>query len=269
MHFGAGVVRLGEWSVNEAVAECHDIIQEAIIGYDPLAIYALFSGGTDSSAMLDVSQRYIKGVLFVDTTCGIEATKDFVITECGRREIPLFIERPSKDYWTIVRERGFFGPKDHPYAYRLLKKDAIRRFKKRMHPGETIMFFTGMRSSESQRRMAHGAKDRLEEGIWWVNPIRHWSQAEKEEYLEREGIPINPVSKVLGKSGECNCGCFAVGPVDKEVIRGLDPHLAGLIDETERVLEAEGSPYSKWGPGGGNRKQSCVCFGQESLEVSV
>lgn len=256
------------WSLADATRESLCIIENAVLGMQPAGIYALFSGGTDSTTMLDLCQHSnaLDGVVFIDTTCGVKATQDFVEQECARRGLTLHIIRPTKDYWTIVRERGFFGPKDHPYAYRFLKKDAIRRFKREKHPGEDIMFFTGMRASESKRRMAHGAADRKEEGIWWVNPIRHWSQGEKDEYLDLHDLPINPVSDVLGKSGECNCGCFA-HPADKEVLRDLDPNLARNIDEAEHYLEAQGSPYCKWGPGGGNGKQVCACFGQEELAV--
>lgn len=254
-------------TLDQAVAEAEGIARSH---RGSLLTFALFSGGSDSVTMLDICQPFIDGVLFIDTTCGVRQTQEFVETECVRRGLTLYVQRPPASYEEIVRERGFFGPKDHPYAYRLLKKAAIREFKKKFLPprtSDTLTFLTGMRSAESGRRMAHGAHDRLEERIWWVNPIRHFATEEKVAYIQSRELRINPVSEVLGKSGECNCGCFAAGPYDKEQLRALDPELVAMFERLEAELEAKGSPFCKWGPGGGNGKQVCACFGQEELAV--
>lgn len=256
-------------TLDDAVTEAKQIVKDAWKDHEPKFAFALFSGGSDSTTMLDICEPYIDGVLHIDTTCGIRQTREYVEEECARRGLTLYVQRPPASYEEIVRERGFFGPKDHPYAYRLLKKAAVRDFKRQWlaERGSTIMFLTGMRSAESGRRMAHGAGHRLEERIWWVNPIRHFSTEEKNAYIETHNLRTNPVSDVLGKSGECNCGCFAAGPFDKEVLRDLDPELVAMFERLEAELEAKGSPFCKWGPGGGNGKQVCACFGQEAMAL--
>lgn len=219
--------------------------------------------------MLNLVKNCIDGVLFIDTTCGVQATQDYVERTVRSMGLTLYIASPPVSFAEIVRERGFFGPDDHPYAYRLLKKSAIREFKKDWltpRGKDTLTFFTGMRSSESGRRMAHGAKDRLEERIWWVNPIRHFSSEEKWDYIRERGLPVNPVSEALGKSGECNCGCFAYGPVDKEILRELDSALIEDIEALEAELKAKGHRQWQWGRGGG-KQTSCACVEQEELAL--
>ena len=240
-------------TLEEHVTEAHQIIEDAIGRWRPESVWAAFSGGNDSTVMLDLVHEYVDGVFHVDTTIGIRQTAEFVRATSEAYGLPLEVRRPTKSYLEIVRERGFFGPSDHEWAYRLLKKDAVRQFKRDMLPpreSSCLMLLTGMRAHESRTRLAHGSGDRLEERIAWVNPIRHFTNNEMRLYREaRPQVPRNPVNDVLGKSGECLCGCFS-HPVELELIRELDPTTAAKIEGLQVELEAVGSPYATWGPGG-------------------
>lgn len=241
-------------SLDEYIEEAHQIIEDAVERWQPESVWAAFSGGNDSTVMLDIVHEHVDGIFHVDTTIGIRQTREFVGEMAQRYMLPLEVRRPPKSYDEIVAERGFFGPSDHEWAYRLLKKEAVRAFKRDMlepRASTNLMLLTGMRAHESTTRLAHGSGDRLEERIAWVNPIRHFSRSEMVMYRERHpGLPLNPVNEALGKSGECLCGCFSHGPTELELIRDLDPETAEQIEALQARLEAEGSPYCRWGPGG-------------------
>lgn len=262
-------------TLDDQIEEAHAIIDAAVERWSPEVVYAAFSGGNDSTVMLDIVHRHgaLDGVLHVNTTIGIAATRIFVRELCANWGLHLDIARPRKSYNEIVAERGFFGPKDHPYAYRLLKKDAVRQWKKTVlepRKSTVAMLLTGMRAGESKTRIAHGSNDRLEERIAWVNPIRHFTNDDMILYRERHpDLPYNPVNRALGKSGECLCGCFSMGSVELEVIRDLDPATATQIERLQDRLEEQGSPYCRWGPGGqaGTTPAGPMCVGCDQLAI--
>ena len=241
-------------TLDDYLTEAHDIIEAAVERWQPDSVWAAFSGGNDSTVMLDIVHEHVDGIFHVDTTIGIAQTRRFVETTAELYGLPLEVRRPPKSYDEIVRERGFFGPADHEWAYRLLKKEAVRAFKRDMlEPGAStnLMLLTGMRAHESRTRLAHGSGDRIEERIAWVNPIRHFANSEMRLYRERfPQVPKNPVNDALGKSGECLCGCFSHGPTELALIRDLDPDTAKQIETLQAELEAQGSPFCRWGPGG-------------------
>ena len=240
-------------TLNDYVDESRQIVEDAVERWQPASVWAAFSGGNDSTVMLDVVHEYVDGVFHVDTTIGIRQTRQFVEETAVAYGLDLEVRKPSKSYEEIVRERGFFGPSDHEWAYRLLKKDATRQFKRDMLPAREsskLMLLTGMRAHESRTRLAHGSDDRVEERIAWVNPLRHWTNTEMRLYREANPqVPKNPVNDLLGKSGECLCGCFS-HPVELDIIREIDPQTAAQIEGLQAELEAAGSPFCRWGPGG-------------------
>lgn len=241
-------------TLDEYIDEAHQIIERAVDRWRPESVWAAFSGGNDSTVMLDIVHEHVDGIFHVDTTIGVRQTREFVRQMADLYGLPLEVRRPPKSYDEIVSERGFFGPADHEWAYRLLKKEAVRQFKREMlPPGESsnLMLLTGMRAHESRTRLAHGSDDRIEERIAWVNPIRHFTRTEMVLYRERyPQLPKNPVNDYLGKSGECLCGCFSHGPTELELVRDLDPDTATQIEALQDRLRADGSPFCRWGPGG-------------------
>ena len=260
-------------TLDDMIDEAHQIMDQAIDQWRPESVWAGFSGGNDSTVMLDIVRQHPKlnGALHVDTTIGIRRTRQFVRDVCGAWGIDLHVVSPPKSYDELVRAQGFYGPKDHRYAYIQLKKEAIRVFKRQqLKPRKStrIMIVTGMRSGESRTRMSHGSGDRLEERVVWCNPIRHFTNDDMAEYRQRHpDLPRNPVNDALGKSGECLCGCFSVGPLELPIIRELDPDTADQIERLQRELEASGSAFCRWGPGGEGRGEPAgpMCTGCDAL----
>lgn len=70
-----------------------------------------------------------------------------------------------------------------------------------------VLFITGVRSAESQRRFGHVQPIQVDGRRVWVAPFIDFT---KEEILEAmDGLPRNPVVDCLHGSRECNCGAFA------------------------------------------------------------
>lgn len=262
-------------TLDDMVAEAHAIIDAALDRWPPVSVWAAFSGGNDSTVMLDIVRDRIDGVLHVNTTIGIRQTREFVRDLCADWRLELREVSPPMSYDERVREQGFYGPKDHRFAYFQLKRDAVRVFKKQiLEPRKRtrVMLLTGMRAGESDTRMAHGSGDRVLERVAWVNPIRHFTNDDMAEYRQRHpDLPHNPVNKALGKSGECLCGCFSYGPVELEIIRDLDPETAAQIERLQTELEAKGSPFCRWGPGGkaAGKRAGPMCTGCDELALDL
>lgn len=261
-------------TIDDMVVDSHAGIDDAIDRWQPEGVFAAFSGGNDSTVMLDVVRDRIDGVLHVDTTIGVRQTREFVEQVAADWRLPLQVVRPSRTFASFVRENGFFGPRGHQTAYRVLKKDALREFKRQMlepYKSTRIMLLSGVRAGESHKRMKYGAAhDVLEERIVWVSPIRDWTSDDMRAYRERHpNLPRNPVNDALGKSGECLCGCFSVGPVELPIIRDLDPETADEIEALQVELERQGSPYCRWGPGGeaSGRPAGPLCAGCDEVPL--
>jgi hypothetical protein len=77
----------------------------------------------------------------------------------------------------------------------------------------------------------------------WVNPLFHWSKQRFHEYIHAYELKRNPVSEILGFSGECLCGAFA-HPGEKALVRIVDPGAAERLDALECRVRAAGH---NWG----------------------
>jgi 3'-phosphoadenosine 5'-phosphosulfate sulfotransferase (PAPS reductase)/FAD synthetase len=95
----------------------------------------------------------------------------------------------------------------------------------------------------------------------WVNPIYWWSVSDRDRYIAEHELPINPISELLGMSGECLCGAFA-HPGEKELIRLVDPKTARRIDQLESDVLDCGFPWSWEGgpPSGGLDRSQMELF---------
>ena len=240
-------------TLDDMIAEAHTIIDECVDRWQPEAIYAAFSGGNDSTVMLDVVRDRIDGVLHVDTTIGIARTRQFVEQTCHDMGLPLTVTSPPHDYEHFVRSLGFPGPSAHRWAYIHLKERAVNRWKRTIlepRKSTNVMLLTGVRVAESSRRMLHGSQNSLRDRIAWVSPLRHWTSDDMAEYRQRRPVlPRNPVSEILGMSGECMCGAYG-HPVELEITRTLDPTLVARVERLQDELAAGGRRHCRWGPGG-------------------
>lgn len=225
------------------------------IDWSNIQHYALFSGGHDSLASVHyaMEQDSTSAVLHLDTGTGIDENLEFVRNTCAEFEWPLRIIETPEDYEEFVKQVGFPGPGVHHWAYQRLKE---RQLVTVASEGSAAKhYWTGIRASESQRRMEFhdDPVDRERRERWvWVNPIHAWSDEDVEEYIDEYDLPRNPVVDLIHRSGECFCGAFAKR--DEELVdlqANYPQHYEWLMDVEEEVREARGEneTTSYWGHG--------------------
>ena len=250
------------------------IIQEAIYTYDPVAVYVGFSGGSDSLATTHWMMKNVPGckAFHANTGIGIEATREFVRETCREYGWPLIEVRAKEDcgqdYDELVRERGFPGPDMHKKMYARLKERCIEKVVRdsKTHRMDKVLIATGIRHDESRIRAGYAGREINRRGAQvWANPLYWWTKGDMGKYIEHHGLPKNPVSDMLGMSGECLCGAFA-HKGEKELIRIIAP---GVVDRIERLEKECLKMGMTWGweqhppPGGYNPDQSVMDFETE------
>lgn len=212
--------------------------------------YALFSGGNDSicSTHLAMTNGWANEVIHIDTGIGIAATHEHAVQVCKRFLWPYrVIKPPDWNYRDMVLRRGFPGPAAHRYAYSWLKERAIAKLVRETKEKrfDRIALITGVRNRESARRMGYTEPIIRMDARIWTAPIHSWSKADCQQYMQYYNLPRNPVSDILGFSGECLCGAFAK-PGEMKVIEQHYPEIALKIHALEVEAKFAGK-HCVWG----------------------
>lgn len=192
---------------------------QVVKDYRPHHIIALVSGGNDSKVAAHYFNSIfpITEVLHINTTIGIKKTRKHVIKFCKEMGWKYTVLKPPVSYKEIVLKHGFPGPGAHDVTFNRLKERCLYTIKKeRSHVhsiqarGDRILFVSGVRLSESVRRMLNTQmltfKSYREQ---MIAPIAYWSSTDRDQYMREHGIKTNPVTKIMCMSGECCCGCYA------------------------------------------------------------
>jgi 3'-phosphoadenosine 5'-phosphosulfate sulfotransferase (PAPS reductase)/FAD synthetase len=200
-----------------------------------------FSGGKDSLVATHLTHKLLSNhgvpieVLFVDTTVGLPDVKEYVkkvASSCGWK---LKILTPEKDFLEIASRWGMPTPKRR-WCCRLLKLEPLLKYAVELGK-QRILFTTGLRRDESHRRSKmKGFFYRRYNGveIFYVDPIINWSDGDVEKYIKENNLPLNPLYKLIGFSGECFCGTFSRFEHLIEVAR----HFPEFIEKFKNLEEA-------------------------------
>lgn len=256
----------------------HEIMAEAMT-HEPVAIRVGFSGGRDSLAVTHWMMSNIRGceVFHCNTGIGVEATRQFVRDTCKAYGWPLHEIRAKEDcgqdYDELVRRFGFPSPVGHNMMYRRLKERVIEKMVRDIRAkvgGKRIarvLIATGVRHDESVRRMRYGGKEVSRRGNQlWTSPLYWWSSPDRDKYIAQHGLPINPVSAMLGMSGECLCGAFA-HPGELDMVRIVCPATAARIDRLHEECCAKGMTWGWEGRPPRSRKTAKPDIGARPLCV--
>lgn len=239
------------------VREPGEITMPTLEQFKPVAVYALTSGGNDSSAVAHwaaANLPRLDGLLHINTTIGVRETREYVHSLAAHLDVPVVVESRDDNgngYEEVVREFGFPGPGFHGLPYARLKERPLRRVVRRAKHGHgrlaKVVFISGIRRQESQIRM--GLKEPVSHvgSQLWINPFFDYSGALLAEYRRQAGIPINDVAAMLGKSGECFCGAFAKpGELEDTTALGF-PEPERKVRRLERIMRRQGHRACKWG----------------------
>jgi len=200
--------------------------------------YVLFSGGKDSLATLLYCRDNLRDVevIHVNTGISLPGVQDYVKKITNILNVPLIMLTPDKKFEDLVEAKCL------PDYYRRwccywLKLRPVRQF---MRQVQSKVQFLGIRRSESRRRKNYPSYwfDRYCQ-CWVINPIIDWTDNQVDVYIQKHGVPLNPVSEKLGFSGECFCGAFAK-PQEFMVIKALYPEFY------QRLVKIEELRCKKW-----------------------
>lgn len=233
----------------DPIADARRIFAKAIEVHKPSSIWVGFSGGSDSLAALELASELpgFRGALHLDTTIKVPETQEFVRETCKRRGFPLKIYTAPVPYDDLVIEHGFPGPYHHTKMYNRLKERSLRRFiaEFKTHLHDRVMIVTGVRKSESRRRMATTEEISREGCRLWCAPMTNWTTEQKHQFIAEKNIRENPIAKALCMSGECLCGSFA-RPEELAEIEAVSPAAAKHIKDLTIRVRAAGK-WWKWG----------------------
>jgi 3'-phosphoadenosine 5'-phosphosulfate sulfotransferase (PAPS reductase)/FAD synthetase len=230
-----------------------EVIERAL-AHEPVAIYALLSGGDGSLRATHWAMNNVPGcrVAHINTGIGIEATRQFVRETCAFYGWDLTEIRAKEDcgqdYDELVLEHGFPGPAAHQLMYIQLKDRAIEelvRRSKAFGTSEKVMLLTGIQHDDSERRSGYGGREiTIRNAQMWVNHMYWTDKSSVYLYLRDHQIRRNPVSVELGMSGECGCGAYA-DKGELAIWRRADPAFGQRIDQLQ-IKAAERGVHCKW-----------------------
>lgn len=243
--------------IRKAVASSWRMMESAIANYQPTHIVAMVSCGRDSAAAYAIAEEIglpIDLILHGNTRTGIPETTQFVIDHYGNKACDFAVADAGDAYERYVMRKGFFGKgrNAHNFSYRILKADpfraAISRLIRQRKRGVRVMLLNGARASESENRRINLSPVRMDKGNMWVNICHHWTNGDRDAYLESRQVPINPVAKALCRSGECMCGTMQTDG-DRIEAEALYPAWGAWLNDLEAVVKAKhGYGWGDTGP---------------------
>lgn len=186
---------------------------------------ALVSGGMDSTVAAAVSKDVAPTVdvlAYLDTGTGLDSNREYVEDLGDALGLPVWTLRTPESYAERVRENGYPGPSRHGIMYRTLKE---RQLSKLAKGRDDLVLWTGVRSHESERRMANVEGIQEADRWTWVAPIHDWTKQDCRAFLDQRDLPENDLWNTLGRSGDFFCGCYGSREelLDLEAL-GFDDH---------------------------------------------
>jgi phosphoadenosine phosphosulfate reductase len=166
-----------------------------------------FSGGKDSTVVLDIVRKVCPDVTAVFCNTGVEHKLTY---EYLKRIDNLVTLKPKKTFWQCVDEYGFpemkgKGKNRVNACCEWLKDKPMKEFIKK--EGVDLVF-TGLTMAESRQRMMflkhYGNYMFVKSwGVWKNHPISDWSEVEVWDYIKDNKLDYNEVYDV----GAVRCGC--------------------------------------------------------------
>lgn len=232
--------------MNEALQLSREIMRQAISEYQPYAIVAMMSGGKDSRCAYEVAKLLGIKIDFIchgRTRTGVFETTQHVREFAASEGVPYFEADAGDAYEQYVLRKGFYGVGQtaHEYTYHTLKaqpfRKAISKHIRQGQRGRNILLLNGARIEESDNRRRNMAtpfnRDPAAKSNIWVNICHHWTQPERNAFLSECKKPLNPVTQLICRSGECMCGSMQ-SKEDRAEVGFFFPDWKRWLDDLER-----------------------------------
>lgn len=198
-----------------------DRLGEMVKKYNIKAIYALFSGGDDSTITTHFTSYHplFKGAIFANTLTGDKETIDYVRNTAKIMNWPLYEVKPQERdrYIPFIATFGIPTAAMHPVVFGNLKGKpleafAIQEAKRLGIKRKEILFVSGLRRAESQKRMrtvqmikeVSKNKGKTLYSVWGA-PIFDWQRSDLEDIFKTGAIIRNWHAFKFGASRECGC----------------------------------------------------------------
>ena len=147
-------------NIETLIEQSKEIVNKAVVDYDPYAVLVAVSGGDDSLTAYHLTKYLgipIDGILHINTQTGIEETTIFVRNLADKENVSYFEGDAGTAYDEYILRKGFFGRglKAHSYAYHILKKTVITKVLatiRQRKRNRKILIINGARITESDNR---------------------------------------------------------------------------------------------------------------------
>jgi 3'-phosphoadenosine 5'-phosphosulfate sulfotransferase (PAPS reductase)/FAD synthetase len=227
-----------------------EVLSRALEEHDPSQVFALFSGGNDSLALLHWAKHHtsLTAAVHIDTGTALPGVREHAEEMCSRLEVPLIVyETPPTVYEEMVRKHGLPGPGAHLYPYALLKERQLDALKRdfRNGPKDRLMMLMGARRHESVRRMGNSRDISRDGTAVFVNPLIDWTNLDTRRYRKAHDLPLSETAAICHRSGECNCGAFAK-PDERDELAYWFPDWWERMAWMERMAASQGHDWL-WG----------------------
>lgn len=234
------------------ISAAADVIASAIQEHNPIKVFALVSGGNDSTVASHLACEFgprLDALVHINTGIAVPETLDYVRSFASWLEVPLIEKSAPRSYEDLVMKYGFPGPAAHRFMYIWLKERALRQVRREAQMGQRrrVLFITGVREQESRRRMGSVQPIKRDGNTVWVAPIASFTTRDVVDYRMQHGLPANEVADLLHMSGECLCGAFSK-PGELSWLSMFYPDVAARIRRLEARAHDAGLKSCHWGP---------------------
>jgi 3'-phosphoadenosine 5'-phosphosulfate sulfotransferase (PAPS reductase)/FAD synthetase len=248
------------------------VVARARAEHEPVATWCLFSGGNDSTVLAHRCREYYDGLAWLDTGTAVPGVAEFVaefanwigkplrVMHAGDAFRKLVLGGDVRKNGTVESGIGFPRPAMHTRSYKALKERQIKTLLREIKVGHSrrarVLFLTGIRRAESQRRSKREPINRLAgTAAVFVNPLIDWTEEDMYRYRSEHSIPESDAAALMHRSGECNCGAFASAAEERAMLKLFYPEFFASIEALEAEAEAAGLQWCRWGgyDQGGNR----------------
>ncbi len=272
--------------IDNATFRTLDFIRKIREKYKNYKAVVGFSGGKDSSVLLDLVQRALPPdefiVIFNDTTKELTPTYEYVIEMTKYYpNIQFFTVRNDRDAIEFWKE---FGPPSrvHRWCCTVLKTlPTVKFIREKFGENARILFYDGIRAEENAKR---AKLDKASRGKNFrqinVHPIQEWNSAMIYLYIFMRGLPMNEVYRY----GAVRVGC-SVCPFEsvwwetitwKKYRGDIEPFIEVIKDyarkrkvkDVENFIR-EGNWKARVGGDGWQRNRVVVAQKKESVSIHV